>query len=399
MEIKTIKTSTEVCPRGKKISINLLDAVLCFFSSLLLFIGAFEIYSSTSYYKNCDAQINSYVQSISSLVSDSRLSYVYVDKNNSTLMKNPDEISYEFTLNLIYQKAILIDNDKYVNMDKFSNLEDDKDYDILSFYYGDYYHNNSDKYSNYNSEKNLSYFQNKFLNSINNKEYNYLVLEDNKFSLTNKYVEDYLKHLDGNKQASISFFSSINEAYNEILNDTIEDYMINFVPYASLEKQYSQIIDKQNQELLSLLLFTFFLAVMILYFVIPLIFKDGRTIFMKVFKTSLISTSLTPVKWYQILIKAITLLFLYLFMPCFSSIMVLGYVEGISVLMTDFLNIFNLFALALLMVLFMICSIFFTFYKKDSKQTFSELFSFTKTYENNTIELLKIGDKTFEIKK
>ena len=93
--------------------------------------------------------------------------------------------------------------------------------------------------------------------------------------------------------------------------------------------------------------------------------------FMIVFKLCLVGVDDTPVAWWQILIKGIILFFLYLPMPCLYALMELGFLSGFSVLVTDFLGIFNLFALGSLMGLVLLCSIFFTFFRKEKKQTFS----------------------------
>ena len=56
-----------------------------------------------------------------------------------------------------------------------------------------------------------------------------------------------------------------------------------YTPYSSLVTSYNQEIDTFYQIKITILLISYFIAITIIYFVFPCIFKEGKTLFMKLF--------------------------------------------------------------------------------------------------------------------
>ena len=83
--------------------------------------------------------------------------------------------------------------------------------------------------------------------------------------------------------------------------------------------------------------------------------------------------------------------------PSLVGIIVLGGYSGILMIFTYFLDIFNLFSLAILSILLIICSMLFTFTKKEKKQTFSEFASLMVVIEDPNPKSINVNGKTFII--
>lgn len=393
----TVISGQEVAPRGKKLIASLLDAVLVFLVSSLLFLGVLGVYTGSNYYKAREAETSLAAESIVSLVSESRLSRIQIDENGNRILVNPDEVANDFALGAVYRETYNAEEGTYSSLAVFSGLDSTVDYDVLGYYYGEYMPAHASDYSSGVALASKEQFQTNFLLDIENDVNGYFYLKDGSFRLSSIYVNRFLAYYSGESGGSISFLNKIESSYLRFLKDAISNYMSDYRPYAELEGPYSQSIDQENLELVGLLMLTHLFVVGIYYIALPLILKKGRTPFMIVFKLCLVGVDDTPVAWWQILIKGIILFFLYLPMPCLYALMELGFLSGFSVLVTDFLGIFNLFALGSLMGLVLLCSIFFTFFRKEKKQTFSELASLTKVYEERSVKIIHVGGQKFEV--
>lgn len=197
-------------------------------------------------------------------------------------------------------------------------------------------------------------------------------------------IDEYIRNSSYSKGEEI--YTSIYEAYATILQKGMSDIQANYNPFISLNLIYEKMCDKivtvRNIELF----ISYIIVIFIVYFMFPLIFKDGRTLAMKVLKIGAVNKDNNAVTIKNLLIK-----FCITFIEMFSIIVITPFIfystdalelVGISI-------IFNIsyLSLGLFSLIVMLFSFILSFLLRDTRQTLTEFLS---------MEILKDSD-VFEI--
>ena len=204
-------------------------------------------------------------------------------------------------------------------------------------------------------------------------------------------------HLKDNINEENSALNVIINSYHTLLEEAINEFMSSYSPYVEVQEKYSYEYDRLYRNEIYILLVVHLISIIIIYFVLPSIFKEGRTLFMKLFKIKCLRTDNNEITISNNLIRAIVLFITYLFTPIIVSLVLHNADIFISVLFTNFFEIFNLFAVGTLAILFTACGGIFTFYRKKRKQTIAEAIAMMVAYDDNRVQVLTIGDKKFEL--
>lgn len=373
--------------RSKKFSVYLLDFFTCFILTLIFFFIGESINISLPYYQQQVDNINLMQDDLTNLVVESKLSYLKEDKH----LAQTEDVSKDYIIKKTY---IVIDEDKR-NNDIFKNVKDDED--NLYFYYQTYITSHQNEYSDFSKLINVDQYIDKLYKGVKNEENNIFTDETCQY-FTKETADRVYDYLVNNNSNYLSIYQIVYDTYLTILEDTINQYMELFNPYVNLVNQYNNEIDSYYQIKIFILLICYFISINIIYLLIPCIFKDGRTLFMKLFNLKAITVENEKVTWPFILIKTLCLLIIYMFMVSLVALIVLGGYNGILLLFTYFFDIFNLFSLSILSILLVICSGLFTFVKKEKKQTFSELISMIIVVEDDAHKNITVGGKTYTLK-
>lgn len=376
--------------RTKKFAVAFLDFVTCFFLAMVLFFAGEAINISLPYYQEGTSKISRLEEDLTSLVTSSRLSYI---KEDGYLAQTKDMTS-SYILSLTYTS---VDSDKK-NNDIFKNVtEINEDNDNLYFYYSSYVKNNQSGFSDFSKVKTIDKYKEDLLKESKNGDNSIFVSEGYPF-FTNEAANEIYSFLVEGKETSSTKYNLVYDAYSKLLEEAISQYMELYTPYVNLVNEHSFALDHFYQVKIGILLACYFASILIIYFLIPTCLKQGRTFFMKIFRLKAISVDEGNITWPFNLLRAISLLFIYLFSTSLIALIVLGGYNGLITIYTIFLGIFNLLFLSVLSILITICSMLFTFFRKNKKQTFSEFISLMVVKEDDSSKTIKVGDKTFEIK-
>ena len=375
--------------RSKKFAVAFLDFVTCFFLAMSLFFAGEAINTSLPYYQEETSNISRLENDLTDLVVSSKLSYI---KGDGYLAQTKDMAS-SYILSLTYTS---VDIEKR-NDEMFKNVtEINEDKDNLYFYYSSYVKDNQSNFSDFSKIKTIDKYKEDLLKESKSGDNSIFVTEGYPF-FTNETANEIYSFLVEGKQTSSTKYNLVYDAYSKLLEEAISQYMELFIPYVNLVNEHSSTLDHFYQVKIGILLGCFFISILIIYFLIPVCLKDGRTLFMKIFRLKAISVDEGKITWPFNLLRAISLFFIYLFSTSLIALIVLGGYNGLITIYTVFLGIFNLLFLSVLSILLTICSMLFTFFRKNKKQTFSEFISLMIVKEDDSKKTITVGDKTFEI--
>lgn len=375
--------------RSKKFCVGLLDFSLCFIVTLFLFFAGESINVSSSGNQARTEEINQIQNQLSSLVVESRLSYLKEDG----YLAQVEDVTKDYIVRQTYTQ---LDEDKR-SQDYFKGREAiDPSSDCLFFYYQNYVPSHLTEYSDPDKVLSVEQYKEELFKLCKNDENHFYQEGDYPFFSREcaDLVYSYLVEKDLNLKGD---YDLIYNSYSSLLQNGISQYMESFKPYGELVNRYEAMIDAFYQIKIAILLACYFLSITIFYFVLPCVFKDGRTLFMKLFNVKAVTVDNERISWPHNLIKALCLFLIYLFSTSLVALIVLGGYNGILLIFTYFFGIFNLFALSILSALLTICSMLFTFVKKNKKQTFSEFASLMILIDDDSSKTITIGGQTYSV--
>ena len=376
--------------RSKKFCVYLLDFFTTFLLTLILFGSSIAIYINTDSYKNNQNLIKEKQDELTTLVIKSKLSYL----KNDGYLAQVDEVSKDFVIRSTYTKLDESKrNNEYFKDTKIINNNDDS----LYFYYETFINNNKNDFKDYSKIMTLEQYKSRLLSEVKNSENN-IFIDSGYTYFTDEFTNKMYSYLIDNNEEYFSLYKLVFNAYSSLLEETINQYMELYNPYIDLVNSYNNKIDSFYQIKIYILLVSYAISILIIYLVIPLILKDGRTIFMKLFSIKAISVDKEEFSPIFNLVRSICLFLIYMIIPCISALIILGGYDGLILIFTYFLNVFNLFSLGILSVVLIICSMLFAYFKKDKRQTFSEFASLMIVIPSKEAKTIDVNGQSFEVK-
>ena len=272
----------------KKWYASILDHLLSFILTILFYFLVVIIFDSSSLVKNVKTKISDSQYELNKIVMNTKLDY-FVSENSFTLTGS-DKIATDYVKKLVYTSLIEnnvsddeISKEFYTSSDLLT-----KENDSLYYYQLMFKIENSNDYNAGYKKNDFNSYLNDFVNKsdinierlIIKDDYFYLNLEDS------KNLDAYIRR--GETSAGKTLNTSIHAFYYQSLLESIEEVKSYYKPYISSNDIYlkneSMMFSYRHYELL----ISYLLSIIILYFIIPLFFKNGVTISMKAFKIAII---------------------------------------------------------------------------------------------------------------
>ena len=185
-------------------------------------------------------------------------------------------------------------------------------------------------------------------------------------------LDEALRNPSYSKGVEVKNF--LKTRYASLLEEAIEEVTKSYTPYKESFKEYTNAYRLMQQKKAFEALGGFALAVMIHYFLVPLGFKNGRTLVDRLQHRPYrkgTGKEPTPV---ALLIHALLIFLEGIGIPGLSMILVYGS-QGVDILSLQLFNTVPLFSIMLFSLLLLLVSYTFSFMNKDKKQTLSELVS------------------------
>lgn len=354
---------------SKRFLATFFDILIAFILSLSLFSIGDLILTNTSTFKANAEESSTYQEKLYELVEDSHLS----TRENGSL-KHLDDIcdDYIYSLTLLsLQKIKPIDE---ISENTYKNIKPlTSDTDRLYYYHVIFKKAESDNFINSSYKDVDSYFDFFVTEDVNMyyvKSDEFPILNDNSALL----LDDYLVN---NSSEGKKIYDTIHTDYLSVLNDSIDEFTTSYKPYIETNSHFEDCTKKQLNLHGIVVLVTFLLSVLILYLVLPFIFRDGKTISMKVLGLAYCDVRGYEVSWVNICLRT-----LFSFIAnCFSLflIMLLAFgTEGTYFMQINVLGFFNLFTAFIISIVYLFFSgIVSLIPRKVQEQSLTDILSIT----------------------
>lgn len=371
MEEESFYKSSTPLKMSRKLGTYTLDFFILFICCILLFGLGDLIGNSTGYVNNTKEELQTKQNELYSLVIESKLDEMSLESGNlkgastlsieyvycstlAALKNNGVEDISETTYTNYYQIEPAIDNAYYFftvfKKDKQSSFKDD---DEDKSNYGVSYYK-----SLLVSKTSSSYFE--------DGDYPYLTL------VSAKKVDSYLR--DDNYTSGKEIYDSLLAGYQEILLSSQEEYKSYYIPYIEVNEEFNKLSNNIYKVKMIELGLSYILSVFICFFIIPLCFKNGKTVSYRFMQIGVNRTDGFKVKWNNLLIKTLVNLVEYACLIPLTSLVVYSS-QAISLFDYSISIGFNFLIVVLISLLFMLFAFIFCFINRKTKQSISEFFS------------------------
>lgn len=285
---------------SKKWYASILDSLTSFIFTVLFFFLVALIFDSTKLIKDKKEILSSSQYELNKIVMKVKLDE-FTSESSFTL-KGTDTITSDYIKQLSYSSLVEgkasedeISKEFYKDTKKLTKDDDRLYYYNLIFkteYKSDY--SSSTKFIDFNIYLNDFKEKTAFIMDENSEDKSYLdlnVIDDYILLSLNdsKDLDTYIR--TGKTTRGRKIYEAIYSFYYSSIKESIEDVKNNYLPYVNEYKIY-----EQNESSMFIyrhveLLIAYILAIFTTYFLIPLIFKDGITLSMKVFKLAIVKKS------------------------------------------------------------------------------------------------------------
>ncbi len=369
MEEKSFYGNALVAKRSKKFGASTLDFLLVGILSVLLYALTNLVIEALPDVKATQSDIALIQGEMKSLIKESKIgeekggSFVGID----TLAKN-----YVYRLT----HASLLNNGIKENdiSSSISNLYPPiaKESDNAYSYYVDFKESHLSEYeekgiyglTNYLDELSKDM---PFAFSIEN-DYPYLKLEQA------KQIQDYIVNRSETYEPGKNAYEALFNRYSALLKDGANDFQDRYIPYKEKANKNETYKIKIYAIRRGEILFSYFVAVFLGYFLFPLLLKNGKSLAMKSLSLGYVDEKGRYPKWWKLLIHASVLFFEESVLMMITPFVVYGG-NAIDLVYLPFLGDISLLWVGLFSILFMLFSFLSSFIDKEKKATTSEIIS------------------------
>ncbi len=377
---ESVYKNNTVTKPSKKILPYLLDYLLNLILTMVLYIFINLIASSMPLFKNIQTNASNVQTQLYEIVNSSGLTYqgddgylISTDTRIEQLIK--EEMIYVFELNDDSSKLSSATYSGYQAL----NLEDRTHTNPIYYYYTNYKANNLDLYLD--DSKNTygyEYYINTIVDLNEYSDYFELdVYEEDTLYPIIKYeiAEDIHQYLlDGIYLYGETAYNTIYNLYFYALNDAMDDLINNNSSYVSLNEEYYDYVYDMLNIRGNCLLISYFLSTSIIYLLMPILLKEGRTIGLRAFrlithdiKGNKINIINNLIRYGISIFSSFSLLIISLFF-IFTT-------EGMYFFSINLLGFINIFILGIVSFIFSLISYTFTIIMKSTNQNIEELLS------------------------
>ena len=367
---------------SKKIYSSLADTFLVAVLSIIFFYLTSIIFDYVPIVKEKKENLSDIQYSLNVMVKDSHL-----DEFDGMYLKGKDEITSSYLKRLIFTS--LIENgyqdysQEYYKEVKKLTIEEDN----LAYYQLIFKKNNSSSYLEGVNFYSLEEYKDKISKYT---DVSYFLKNDYPIlNLDNaKKCDEYLRYQKNGEE----IYSKVYNGYKEFLSNSIDEMIVKYIPYVEMNNRYDRLADNIFYYRHYQLLIAYLLATLICYTVMPLIFKDGTTLSMKIFKQALLKNSKKRYPFYYVfLITGYHLLDNIFILP---MVLFLMYGRNCYPLLVSSL-IFNipLLYLGLFSTFLYLFSIIFAQFKISNKQRIDEIIFRYSVIDKNSFDIKIQGEE------
>ncbi len=372
MKIKndSIYALGEPCSRGRKFASYVLDFLTSVILAVILFMLAEFIMNNTSLMKGYREDVSG---SYTALIRE-------IEKTGIGEADDEENLLSLSTLEENYMKGIVFRTLKENNVSGISEetYKDVKEIDATNDHAYSYYVTfKATHLSDYKEESRVASGWNYYTGQLfKDSDASYFILKENEYPLltldTAKAIDNYFR--DASYSIGSKCYNSVLSSYSLLLEAGTKDVQNNYAPYESLFATY-QIVLKRLYIVRDLeLLICYALTLLIVYFLIPLLFRNGQTLSMKILKIGATDKRGGNPAWYQLLIKyGVNLIEYFLIIPV-VALLFYG-PDALDLIGSELFWNISYLSLGAFSLIFMILSFALTFLMRNTKQSISEYLS------------------------
>lgn len=279
------------------------------------------------------------------------------------------------------------------------DLKSNIDGDGLYYYYNVFKPTNIESFNEIEISSEFNYVK----DVLNNNEKNYFELSEiGEFSYplinleTANKLDEYFRN--SNYTTGKEIYDYLFELFNNKIDSAIKEVVTYYTPYVDANHEHELLVNKMLNIRGNTLLFSYLLSVIISYLVLPLIFKQGKTLGFKVFKMTVVTK-----KEYEPSIINVLLNFVLAIISNFSFISLDAFLlfggESRYFFSVNLLGFVNIFIMGGISLLFAILSVIYMFANKKTHSNIEEfiLSREIKDLNETNIEHVKSSEKeTYE---
>lgn len=388
MKVQVATESENSLKRGKKLYVALFDYLVMFLFCVALFFGFLGVFHKSNTYKTLSQGISISEKELADACVNTKLT-AYEEGENGTSLVSRERVARNYVIGQAYARFVA-NGDERANSSVFENVvimnpENDAYYHYVTVY----------RISNEGEFSQQSETVNKeaYLKKIRETGY----FDESEYPLLKIGAAESVFDFLNNPNASSQIFDEIQSAYSTLAEEAVADFMDNSTIYREKQQNYSEANEHLYKWYIYALLIVYFISMLVFYLAMPLILKEGRTIFMRLFKLTCVNNENQPIVWYQVLIRCACQIVFYLFTPLLLLLISMDISTFVVIIFVRYMRFFNLFAVGTLALVFTLCNMLFTFYRKKKKQTLAEFCAKIVTIQDNRTKTITIGAKTIEI--
>lgn len=374
----------------KKFLAYLLDFLVALILMVALFAIEEAIMTNTPLVKEKQDEINKVTNDMYDMVLDAK-----VGKDRSGTLAGQNDIIED------YLKGVTLSSLKHHGITDISEniysgyTEMNEDSDYCYYYFVNFKSVNNDSFL---AETKKQCGEEYYVSTLKERSNGNIYLDNNESKtifVTNGYpyltldaakaMNEYLLH--GNYAVGERISTTIHNSYEKLISSAVSDFQKYYQPYLDKNKEYESLADQLYKVKDVELLISYLVSLALCYIMFPLIFKEGRTLSLKILKLGATNTKNEKVALWNIFAKYGMTILLYgvLFSLTglfYFSTSALEWIGRSMFLNISFLSIgiFSLFAI-------MFSFIFSLVLKKH--QNFEELVSFELTKDGTQFETKK----------
>lgn len=388
MKVQVATESENSLKRGKKLYVALFDYLVMFLFCVILFFGFLGVFHKSDTYTTLSQNIFVSEKELADVCVNTKLTS-YEENENGTSLVSRERVARNYVIGQAYARFVA-DGDERANSSVFENVTIMNAENDAYYYYVTVYRTlNEGEFSQASETVNKEVYLKKI------RETNYF--DESDYPIMNLdsavAVFDYLN--DSNSSNKV--FNDVQTAYSSLAEEAVADFMDNSAIYRAKQQNYATANERLYKWYIYALLIVYFISMLVFYLAMPLILKEGRTIFMRLFKLTCVNNENQPIVWYQVLIRCACQIVFYLFTPLLLLLISMDISTFVVIIFIRYMRFFNLFAVGTLALVFTICNMLFTFYRKKKKQTLAEFCAKIVTIQDDRTKTITIGAQTIEI--
>ena len=371
------KNNTVVKPT-KKILPYLLDYLLNLVLTIILYTFINLITSSFSFFTDIQNNASNVQTQLYEIVNNSGLSY---QGDDGYLISTEDRIEQLIKEEMLY--VFILNNDTNRSSSSFYNgcealdLEDRTHTNPIYYYYINYKAENLNLYEENKEAYGYEYYINTVIDLDKYSDYFDLnvYVENTSYPII-KYdiAQDIHQSFYGEYTPGTTAYNEIYNLYFYALNDAMDDLINNNTLYSTLNLEYYDYVEDMLNIRGNCLLLAFLLSTSIIYLLMPILLKEGRTIGLRAFRlvthdingykpniiNNLIRYGISLFSSFSILLISIFLIFT---------------TEGMYFFSINLLGFINIFIVSIVSFIFSLISFAFTIIMRSTHQNIEEVLS------------------------